>query len=568
MSSKKINHKRKSILDDIDNDNQIIITPSIDDAMQQIVIQKIQKQNDKNSSPIDVSFNDLIEDIKEKKQNNEEILDEEIIEKTEELIDEGKIETSDELGPLDVVEAIEEVAEAIDNIPDLEPENIEDIVIEPSKKVGWIKTKITINSKIFKKELSLLASICAKKSDGVIRHRKCDVRLIANTNKIHLRNSDLKLLSESYTIKPVGGVVNKSTRIMLSVDEKDKNHLIVYMQRGRDKFIHKFDISDESDFIWLGDWIVNFYEFENFKLSLHQLISKSYGESELFNVLKRIAKTKKYKIRMPKNIGNELVYFSFTPIFGDKTYVRFHIQLNKTESFKTGQKLYNVFVTNDINNPRNPHLIAHSGKNFFFTINDLLSPEALEGFEKLIENYHSQIDPVEVNIDELAFQKLKHRKLKDAVVELVNWENAEEIGLEITKILSNHDIKVKLIEKGEHIKKDYDAEGIIFKTNYINFAILQYQAILVEGGDKRHGKDYITTEEYYQKYKVKDRRDYELRRNTVLSRQNIDRNYHTRRYMFKLFYTVNDKKQTPIVGKTFIEVIEKSKILTDKPVTK
>lgn len=67
-------------------------------------------------------------------------------------------------------------------------------------------------------------------------------------------------------------------------------------------------------------------------------------------------------------------------------------------------------------------------------------------------------------------------------------------------------------------------------------------AFQVIGGDVRKGRDYITTDSYYEKYDVKDRRNYQDRDATILKKQNVERNYNARPYVFQIEYSVNGKK--------------------------
>ena len=159
--------------------------------------------------------------------------------------------------------------------------------------------------------------------------------------------------------------------------------------------------------------------------------------------------------------------------------------------------------------------------------------------------------------------KLTHMKLKKAVILIHDKiEETPEIGVEIKKILSKKDLVAML-------KKDYDSEAIIGKTNFLDYFILSFYAHQIIGGDPRYGKDYITTEDYYDKYNVKDRREYEEREKTILKKQGVERKYNARIYVFQLEYSVG-KKVYIYRAKEFLEIETLTGFLTEEikfPVT-
>ena len=92
------------------------------------------------------------------------------------------------------------------------------------------------------------------------------------------------------------------------------------------------------------------------------------------------------------------------------------------------------------------------------------------------------------------------------------------------------------------IDSGYDAEAILGKTDFLDYFIITYLAYQIVGGDKRKGRDYITREQYYEKYNVKDKRNYQQRDNTILKKQEVERNYNSRPYIFQVEYSANGKK--------------------------
>jgi hypothetical protein len=111
--------------------------------------------------------------------------------------------------------------------------------------------------------------------------------------------------------------------------------------------------------------------------------------------------------------------------------------------------------------------------------------------------------------------------------------------------------------------ENYDAEAVVFKKADIglNYAALSYLAFQIIGGDKRFGRNYITTEDYYTKYHVKDRRPYPERERTVLKREGRERPYNSRIYLFQLEYEFKGKKSI-FRAKTWEEIKEYTGILT------
>ena len=129
-------------------------------------------------------------------------------------------------------------------------------------------------------------------------------------------------------------------------------------------------------------------------------------------------------------------------------------------------------------------------------------------------------------------------------------------NLKIVETYSQDETK-NLLELSK--QNDYNAEVIIGKTDNIEYFILSYFAMLIEGGDKRAGRNYITTDEYYEKYNVKDKRNYQQRVRTILTKEEKERNYNARKYMFKIEYKQNGKEKE-IISKTFEDINNKLNI--------
>jgi len=354
-----------------------------------------------------------------------------------------------------------------------------------------------------------------KESSGTIRHRICDLRLIGNTNKTQLRGSNLLLLKNSYTIKPVGGVVNKSTRIIVSIDPDDLNTLIVYMQKSRDKFIAKIELNDNTDWDWLGEWIYGFYETLNFNLYKYRLVNRTYGEDPMFNLIKNIAKIGKFKVTLPKE-QTKIDRFSFKPIHGLNTHLTFHV-IKKTLNVGNplNSQTFNVVVTSDVERSLYLTLSAQSKSESVvpFTINQLNSEHFFKSVNKFIKEFNNS----EYDISDIEYNKLTKKESKLALMWMMN------MGIEIKKVLNNAEIVEQLIEKGLHPKSDYDAETIVFVNKNVDYGVLQYLAL-------NTGRDL--------------------------------RGYKNRVYRFKLIYGLDGIEHEEI-GKNFKQLFEKINIKED-----
>ena len=522
---KKINIKKTSLLDELQNIQQetvehVVIAPSIQQTMEQQFVKQAKTK--------DVNIGSLLSNIKNKEEVN-------VVESTEPqqivdtndidvVINKGQIIVSDDVDTEDLAEDLIEVVDAIEHIPDVEIADIQNIEITKRKKGGYVKNKVTINSKIFSAELSRLASEVKQKSGGAIRHRKCDLRSISNTNKSQLKTSDVKLYSETYTIKPVGGVVNKATRIMLSMDVNTDNHILVYFQTSRAKFIHKFDISDEADFEWLSEWIVDFYVIKNFDASKHRILNRSYSENPLFKVIRNIAGTKNYRVALPKNTGNEITRFSFVSLYGEKTHARFSVVRDR-KTIMSPVTMYNIYLTSDID-PKLHVSLKNSAGHTQFSIEQIKSDNFLDVIETFLEGYDNSGN----ELVDIAYNKLKHNKVKKALTYIINVEDSEELGIEIVKVLNADDTIRELVNAGKSPKADYDSENIVIKSNHVDYAIIQFMGIQEIGGSVRG-----------------------------------DKKYNSRVYKFKIIYSVDGIQQTPVIHKTFTGAADLSGILTNKP---
>lgn len=495
--AKKINKKAKSILDDLESSDQTIanqisastndspiVPPSIQEQMGDDFVNKVKL---KTATSIKSLFNRL--------QNKQQVSDEsvefkvdaqQIMQEIKDVVDAEKIEVEDNLNIADVTETLESVVQhdAIENIPDIDPNNIDELVITETEKTrkSYIRTKISVKTPTTKhaSDFKSMLSFLKKESSGAIRHRICDLRLIGNTNKTQLKGSDLKLLKNSYTIKPVGGIVNKSTRIIISINPDDDDTIIVYMQKSRDKFIAKIELNNNTDWEWLGEWIFSFYETLNFNLFKYKLLNRTYGEDPMYNLIKNIAKIGDFKVTLPKD-QTKIDRFTFKPITGLNTHLVFNV-FKKTVNVRNPLQAnnYSVVVSSDIDRSLYLNLSAKTNSNnpVPFTLEQLNS----ESFFKSVRTFIKTFNNEEYEILDIGYDKLTKRNSRKAFMFL------QSNNIEIVKVLSNDEINKKLRESGINPKVDYDAESIIFKHKSIDYGILQHLALNV-GVDERGYKN-------------------------------------------------------------------------------
>lgn len=511
--------------------------------IEQIVNQKIQIQE---------STVGLLSPIQKEEIRQQVIIEEQI---TEEQVQQVK----EVFGPLEnvnVPELVENLGDALEEIPGEDIE-LSDISIVPSKikkdKTGYFKTKVTIKTSNIPDIINKIASYIKQQSNGMIKPRVCDLRVIGNTNKTQLRNSQLKLSCATVVFKPDTNKlkVNKGTRFMISVpeDHSTTGNLLVYLQESRAKTIMELTPRDfpnvETFCEFIGDRIAEYY-YHGYDVTLKKLQLRNTN-NVLMPVISQILNTRDYKAKPYTDADNLLFAVDFISKNDENQWLT--IQVRETGELGMYEIIGLNTVTNDEYTLINQNVsIGWMLKNLYNTLNSTYArdwSDVLKAEDGLDENYYM-------------LGKLKHYKLRKVLIDMFKiQEDNSAIGLTIQKTASKKDM-VKLQNK------DYDAEAIIGKTNSLDFFILTYLAYSIIGGDARKGRQYITNEEYYNKYSVSDRRQYQKRDKTVIKKEGAERNYNARPYMFQLEFRV--KGVTTIYrSKDFNDVLEKTKFLTQNP---
>lgn len=469
-----------------------------------------------------------------------------------------------------VIEAVEEVSQALQDIPDGDTINVDDIKIVDSTKAkgdktGYKKFKVTIKDDIGG-ILSELATQTKIESKGNVPHRVTDLRVIGNTNRKFLAGSPLQLTSRTFTFKPTGGTVNKSTRVLVSLSEDymENGTVYVYIQKSRDKAIYEVPLADEEDVLWLAKFIGNYFHME-FKLANTMLKLQDRG-NPMNDVIKSIIQTNDFKVA-PRVEKEKIVGFTCKSNMGGKTdWLKVGVAKSSTDG-------YSIYIMSDLDKDWYKYIEPGGKKEVSF--NYIYDGSLLSLLYKLYNK--SDWSDYGINLEEddtkdlVMTNKLSYRELKKAYGEMYNRfvsesfseegdvEEEENIGIELTDTLSQIDTKRAL-------SGNYNAEAIIGKTKYLKNFILTYLGVQIVSGDKRHGSQVITTEQYYEKYDVKDTRSYQQRQRTVLKKdEGVDRNYNARIYMFQLEYELKGKKYV-YRSRDFENIKSSTGFLTSSPI--
>lgn len=455
------------------------------------------------------------------------------------------------LEPQEVVEVVEEVGEALAEMPDGDEIDLEDIQVKKVEKAGKFKTVVNIKPNLIPSIINKIASAVKKETSGAIDARLADfVRVIKNANKNQLKNSAIKLCSRTITLKPTksGGItVRKYNRILIGVLDnfESTGNIVVFMQDSRDKFIQEVEKSkfqsEEAFMSFIKNVVISFY-YEGFDVTARKL-ELNGNSSPLIEIATLIIKTGNYQVKTKKNDAGYVTAINII----SKGTVREWLSVSIIEDTVNGG--YHIYA---INNTTRDKFSLHSDKK---TVTyQGLQNRILSVLGKLYDPKETQWDKTFGVTEEdsvyYMINKIKHVKLRQAFMQM--WSEAEdhpELGIELQKVLS-----VK--EYAQLIKKDdYDAESIGGKTAKCDAFFLTYLAYQIIGGDKRAGRQYITTDQYYQKYSVKDRRNYQQRERTILRKEPSQRNYNARPYIFQLEYQV-DGKTYVCKASTFKEILE------------
>ena len=561
-------NKRKSLLDDLDAvvkqqiavtqaRQEIIIPQSIEDTLKNNVIQQIS-----GASAMEDKLEKLkrLRDFRRKKAGLVDLQEnppqqvaptkEENLQKIQEIAELDGVVLPENIN---VVELEEQLDAAFAEIPGAENLSFADVkVITGTKKdkTGYYKTKTVI--KDVPEVMNIISSYVKDQSKAVIIPRKVDARVIANTNKTQLRGSALKLSIYTVVFKPDFKKlkVNKGTRFMISTAPNfdSTGNLIIYIQESRAKFIMEINRSafDKQEFFdeFIGDRIAEYYVL-GFEAVKHKLQYRDVS-NPLMKLVNEIVKTGEYNSKLYTDDETGHIY---SVDFFSKHSENQWLYANIIEGQVSGT--YDLVLKNRVDET---WVFKPSTK--VWSMSNLRSDlyEILDNAFKTKWNLTEEVPEEYYQLD-----NLRYKKLREAFMEIFElFENSPELEIKIAKTLSR-------AETAKSINKTYEAECIVGKTGFVDYFILSYLAFQVVGGDRRRGQQYITTEQYREKYAVKDDREYDKRGRTILKKEGESRNYNSRPYIFQLEYSINGKACI-YRSKDFAKVRELTGFLTENPI--
>lgn len=489
------------------------------------------------------------------------------------------IETLEEASDVDLTgvdqeKLVVETEVALDSIPDVANISLDNIKIKKSDKTdktGYFKVKVTIKANNMPDIVNSIASYVKQHTNGLIKPRVVDMRVIGNTNRTQLRNQKLKLTSRTVVFKPDFNrmKVNKSTRIMISVPEdysEANPKLLVYMQESRAKTI--IPVSSEgfeslNHFIeFIGDRIVSYYRY-GFEASLQRLQLRN-EHSPLMDISTMILRTGDYKLRIQR----------VREVLGADAGTVSEDELNDIARI--------IVRTKNIKNEW-LNVSIYQSDNGLYTIEGF-NEVTKDTYQLIDESVKTTYDWMRTNIIQLLYnaynrdwtdvmysdgtskfaymlKKLTHRKLRLATQMIHDTlESHKTLMGQIVKTISKN-------EMARALDKEYDAEAVHGETTTLDYFLLTYYAPRIEGGDARFGGDYISTQHYYQKYGVGDRSQYVDRKRTIPRYEGANRNYHARKYMFRLQYKIDGVPgEHSCFGMTINDILEATGILTEHPI--
>lgn len=432
---------------------------------------------------------------------------------------------------VDYIRTKQEIDEANDNIAE-----VTDIVdldfkkVVKSDKTGYYKTTVKLKKENIPLQISTIASIAKGYSKGLIAPRVCDLRVIGNTNKTQLKTFKLKLTAATVVFKPNPKKmkIKKFHRFMISIPDNydEEGILLIYMQDGRKKTIFEIDSKPFPDVDtfnkYIAKRIANYYTLGyDVTLKKFQLNGK---QDPLMELIKIAVGSHDFKAKpYTDDTGNIFAVDFYTKGANNQWLI---VQVIDSDEY-TG--MYDIYALSKVDETfkgtitREPNSINKLMKNIL----DILVRCYERDWSKLIGS-----DPEAIFLYQ--YGKLKHAKLRVALTTIYDYgKDHPELSITLKKTLNKQDVEKKLNE-------NYDAEAAIYTVNNgLEYFILTYYAHQLNSGDKRSAKEYIDNENYYDKYKVADRRE-------GIERVKEDRNYHARKYLFQVEYLVSGEKEAHI----------------------
>lgn len=533
------------------NTDGIVIPPSIEEIKQKKALENIQKKNDKETKKRNIRKR------KEQKPDPDKIPSENYEEANQNVKQEiEEVANVDIPDGVDIVETEYELNKALDDIPngdDVELGELTFTKTDKKSKAGYYKCKVSWKREDIPDQLKRIASYVKSQTKGMISPRIVDLIRIGNTNKTQLKNSKLKLSAITIVFKPKSDrlKVNKFNRFMISVPEdyKSTKNLLVFMQESRKHTCIELtskDFKSEEHFNqFLGDRIAEYF-FVGYDVALKKIELRNI-DNPIMEIVDMVVKTNDYKAK-PYTKDNKIYRVDFVSNGTKNEWLYVSI-----EESKKINGCYNVFARSVADDDFE---VKVGGKD---NQNELTLERLRTGILKVL----SQLYNMDWKIDDdrrdtyLYYQLSKPmQKAIDYIDDKTEENNVTE--LKIDKIRTRK-------EWAQIINKEqlpfYYAESVYYNDKNGGF-VLSYLMLKVVGGDKREGKKYIVTEDYYTRTGVKTRDPYQKRKNTILSKTGETRNYNNGINLYQVDYTRNGKKHK-YMAKTIDELFKDTGLLTN-----
>lgn len=554
-------------------------------VIEDVVNQKTQEAEQKGQVVTPQLRNQIMQDVADSVSIEQITPDD--FEAVKDVIEE---ENNVNLDGVNIPKLAEGIGAAIEEIPDA-PEDITELSVTPlTKKTreGYYKVKVTIKKEGIPEIINQISSEVKKRTKGLISPRVCDLRVIGNTNKTQLRNSTLKLSVNTVVFKPDASKlkVNKGTRFMISIPENfnSTGNLLVYIQESRAKTIIEINTNELSDTVDFFATNISDYYYQGYDVTLKKLQRKGVG-CPIMEVVNLIVANRGYRI---KTYGdNEDNHIYMVDLSSKDTETNEFIGVRIKEGNQPG--LWDV-IAFDKSSAVDEYGLNQENKSIKYLMDNILSilNKVYDmDWNKIIvdEEYNAWKNTPMSKFDDSydveyeakrtttynEIKKLKHRKLISAAYDMLSYAfyDREDDIIQHIEEVKELDLTLKCMSKQamkKHSPENYDAECVIGKSTSCSF-VLTYLAYPIKAGDKRAGRDYITRQQYYQRYNVRDRREYQNREKTILRRQNEQRNYNARPYLFQLEYKINGSDNTyKYVCKTYTELKDATQFLTMNPI--
>lgn len=535
------------------NADGIVIPPSVEEIKQTKALNKVAEKNDKETKKRNIRKR------KEQKPDPEKIPEKNYKEANDIVRQEiEETENVDIPKDVDIVQTEYDLNNALEDIPNGDDVELGDLTftkVDKKSKAGYFKCKVSWKREDIPEQLKKIASYVKTQTKGMISPRIVDLIRIGNTNRTQLKNSKLKLSAITIVFKPKSDrlKVNKFNRFMISVPEdyKSTKNLIIYMQESRKHTCIELtskDFKTEEHFNqFLGDRIAEYF-FVGYDVALNKIELRNV-DNPIMEIVDLVVKTNDYKAK-PYTKDNKIykVDFKSNGTKNEWLYV----------TLETSNKVMGCYriQAKSIADDDFLFTICDKNKNNDFTL-EFIRTHILEALSRLY-NMDWKIEN-EKRDTYLYYQLSKPmQKAMDYIDEKVDTYGDNPMQIKLDKIRTKKEWK-QIIDREK--LPFYYAESTYYTTKDCEF-VLSYIMLKQIGGDKRQGKSYITTDDYYSKTGVKTRDPYQKRRNTILSKTGETRNYNNGINLYQVDYTVKGKKHK-YSAKTLDELFKETGLLTN-----